>query len=370
MTKTLLALIAALALAPALPNPGAAAESGRKRIVSPEVNADRTVTFRLLAPKATRVAVNGDIGRQALTKGDDNLWSVTVGPLDPDIYSYSFDVDGVPTVDPGNGLVKTGRSTQNLVEVPGGSPMCYDARDVPHGAVTVQWYPSQSLGKLRRMHIYTPPGYDAAAAVKYPALYLLHGSGDDDSGWTWIGRANFIADNLIADHKAKPMIIVMPAGHALPHPAPGEGKEHYARNAVVFQDDLLKDIIPFVEHHYRVDASPGRCALAGLSMGGGQSLAIGLTHPDRFAWIGGFSSGGGSLGGEPGKFLGNAREMNAQLRLLWLACGRQDFLFKINQEFDALLSSRQITHEFHVTEGTHTWRLWRPYLRDFLQRLF
>ncbi|MCX6900246.1 MAG: alpha/beta hydrolase-fold protein [Verrucomicrobia bacterium] len=372
MNKTVCALLATLLLAPALSNlPAAtAAEPARRNIVSPEVRADRTVTFRLLAPKVAQVVLNAEFGRQPMTKDDSGLWSVTVGPLDPDIYAYTFSVDGVTTVDPLNGLVKTGRSTQNLVEVPAASPAFYAPRNVPHGAVTVQWYHSKSLGKLRRMHVYTPPGYDQTRSTEFPVLYLLHGSGDDDSGWTWIGRANFIADNLIAEHKSKPMIIVMPAGHALPPPAPGEGKEHYGRNTVAFQDDLLKDITPFVELHYRVASGRERCALTGLSMGGGQSLAIGLTHLDRFAWIGAFSSGGGSLGGDPDKLLADAKEMNSKLRLLWIACGKQDFLYKINQEFDALLTSRQITHEFHATEGTHTWRLWRPHLRDFLQRLF
>lgn len=370
MNTTVRALLAALLLAPALSNlPAAAAEPARRNIVSPEVRADRTVTFRLLAPKVSQVILNAESGRKPMTKDDSGLWSVTVGPLEPDIYAYTFDVDGVATVDPRNGYVKTGRSTQSLVQVPGESPMYYDGRNVPHGAVTVQWYPSKSLGTLRRMHVYTPPGYDATAKVKYPVVYLLHGSGDDDSGWTWIGRANFIADNLIAEHKAKPMIIVMPAGHALPPPAPGEGKEHYVRNATAFQDDLLKDIIPFVEKHYRADANRERRAIVGLSMGGGQALAIGLAHLDRFAWIGGFSSGG-NLRDDKKELPAAGKETDKKLRLLWLACGKQDFLFQINQDFDALLTSRNIPHEFHVTEGTHTWRLWRPYLRDFLQRLF
>ena len=372
MNRTVCALIAALALAPALlDHPAAsAAEAGRVQVVSPEVKADRTVTFRLLAPKVTQVAVNGEFGgRQPMTKDDSGLWSVTVGPLDPDIYSYTFDVDGVATVDPRNGYVKTGRSTSSLVQVPAESSAFYDACDVPHGAVTVQWYQSKSLGALRRMHIYTSPGYDAAAKTKYPVVYLLHGSGDDDSGWTWIGRANFIADNLIAAHKAKPMIIVMPAGHALPPPKPGEGAEAYIRNATAFQDDLLKDVIPFVEKHYRVNADAEHRAIAGLSMGGGQSLAVGLTHLDQFAWIGAFSSGG-NLRGKTDNLLADAGDVNKKLRLLWIACGKQDFLFQINQQFDEALTSRQIAHEFHVTEGTHTWRLWRPYLRDFLQRLF
>ncbi len=372
MNRAVSALIAVLALAPAFLNclAASAAEPGRRDIVSPEVRADRTVTFRLLAPKVTQVALNGEFGgRQPMTKDDSGLWSVTVGPLDPDIYSYTFDVDGVATVDPRNGYVKTGRSTSSLVQVPAESPTFYDAREVPHGAVAVQWYPSKSLGALRRMHVYTPPGYDAAAKTKYPVVYLLHGSGDDDSGWTWIGRANFIADNLIAAHKAKPMIIVMPAGHALPQPKPGEGAEHYIRNATAFQDDLLKDVIPFVEKHYRVNAEAGQRAIVGLSMGGGQSLAVGLTHLDQFAWIGAFSSGG-NLRGKTDDLLADAKATNKKLHLLWIACGKQDFLFKINQDFDALLTSRQITHEFHATEGTHTWRLWRPYLRDFLQRLF
>jgi enterochelin esterase-like enzyme len=372
MNKTVCALIAVLAITSPLLHPpsSTAAEPGRPQIVSPEVKADRTVVFRLLAPKVTQAAVNGEFGgRQPMTKDDSGLWSATVGPLDPDIYSYTFDVDGVQTVDPRNGYVKTGRSTTSLVQVPGESPTFYDAREIPHGAVTVQWYPSKSLGTLRRMHVYTPPGYDAARGAKLPVLYLLHGSGDDDSGWTWIGRANFIADNLIAEHKARPMVIVMPMGHAAPPPKPGEGAEAYIRNAAAFQDDLLKEVMPFVEKHYRVATDAAHTAIAGLSMGGGQSLAVGLKHPDRFAWIGAFSSGG-NLRGKTDDLLADAKDMNQKLRLLWLACGKQDFLFKVNEQFDALLTERQITHEFHVTEGTHTWRLWRPYLREFLGKIF
>ena len=321
MNKTVSALVAALAfVSTALPHTALAAEPGRPQIVSPEVKADRTVVFRLMAPKVSQVTFNGESGRQPMTKDAAGLWSVTVGPLEPDIYAYTFDVDGVATVDPRNGYVKTGRSTQSLVQVPGDGPLYYDAREVPHGAVSIQWYRSKSLNTLRRMHVYTPPGYDAAAKTKYPVVYLLHGSGDDDSGWTWIGRANFIADNLLAGHKAKPMIIVMPMGHALPPPKPGEGAEGYIRNATAFQDDLLQEVIPFVEKHYRVNAEAEHRAIVGLSMGGGQALAVGLTHPERFAWIGAFSSGG-NLRGKTDDLMAAGKELNKKLHLLWLACG-------------------------------------------------
>lgn len=243
---TAFCLLSSLAAAQPAPRPPA-----RARIISPEVLPDHRVTFRLPAPKANSVAVVGEFAKepQPMVKDEAGLWSVTVGPLGPDIYSYNFSVDGFSTLDPNNQDLKESlRPTQSLLEVPGDKPVPYEARPVPHGAVSVHWYHSKSVGALRRIYVYTPPGYDAARGAKYPVLYLLHGSGDAENGWTWVGRANLIADNLLAERKARPAIIVMPFGHVFTASgAPGPSN--------AFEQDLLKDVIPLVERHYRVAAN-------------------------------------------------------------------------------------------------------------------
>jgi enterochelin esterase family protein len=347
------------------------------RVVSPEVSADRRVTFRLAAPKATEVTVSGDFesGPKAMSKGEGGVWSYTTTPLEPAVYSYSFSVDGVPTAEPFNTALKASAiwGLQSMVEVPGAAPAPYDVRDVPHGAVTILRYKSKVTGGPRGLYVYTPPGYDADAKTKYPVLYLLHGYGDDESSWTAVGRANYIADNLLAEGKARPMLIVMPNGHSLPPPTPAELRTRerwFPDNTESFERELLSEIIPAVEARFRVHKGQAYRAVAGLSMGGGESLTVGLRHPELFGWVAGFSSAASyveqSLGGLPAD---ETRPGRAR-RLLWVGIGRQDFLFADNQKFEAALNARGVKHVWHPTEGSHTWPLWRAYLGELLPQLF
>src|ERR1051325_6961897 len=269
---------------------------------SPEVLPDRHVVFRLYASKATEVSLNGDWISQGrgtggkLEKDEQGVWSITVGPLVPDFYSYSLTVDGVRTIDPKNAMIKQGVSTlDNMFEVPGEEAAFEANRPIAHGQIRIDWYHSQTLDTMRSMHVYTPPGYDGAK-TKYPVFYLLHGGGDEDSGWSTIGRAGFIIDNLLAEKKAKPMIVVMPNG-SMPRPAdappPGTaaGRAGNARAQELFADELLKNVMPYVEAHYRTLATRENRAIAGLSMGGGQTLRVAPASLDKFAYIGVWSAG-------------------------------------------------------------------------------
>jgi enterochelin esterase family protein len=357
---------------------GADARQGPPRVVSTEVGADRRVTFRLAAPKATEVTVSGDFepAPKAMTKGEGGVWSYTTAPLEPAVYSYSFGVDGVPTADPFNTALKASAiwGLQSMVEVPGAAPMPYELRDVPHGAVTVLRYKSKVTGVPRGLYVYTPPGYDRGAKTKYPVLYLLHGYGDDESSWTAVGRANYIADNLLAEGKARPLVIVMPNGHSLlPPPLPGELRTRerwFPDNTEAFERELLSEVIPAVEARFRVRKDRAHRAVAGLSMGGGESLTVGLRHPELFGWVAGFSSAVSyverSLGGLPAD---DTRAGRAR-RLLWVGVGRQDFLFADNQKFEAALDARGVRHVWRPTEGAHTWPVWRAYLGELLPQLF
>ena len=269
---------------------------------STEVAPDHKVTFRIYAPKADEVSVSGDFGtgRQA-DQGRTGRLVDHCRPAHADFYSYTFNVDGVRTVDPKNPMIKPGISSlDNMFLVPGDEADFESTKDVPHGEIRTAWYRSNTLDSLRRMHVYTPPGYDSGTE-KYPVLYLLHGGGDEDSGWSTIGRAGFILDNLLAEKKAVPMIVVMPNG-SLPRPAnmprftPGTPPSPEARAAMEafqnrFTNELLKEIVPFAEKHYRVRTGPENRAIAGLSMGGGQTLRVATTNPDQFAYVAIWSAG-------------------------------------------------------------------------------
>jgi enterochelin esterase family protein len=344
-------------------------------VVSPEVQPDGKVTFRLRAAKASAVAVTGDWmapnAREALTRGDNGVWSVTLGPLQPGIAIYTFDVDGLTIPDPVNPRVKLrARGSASLVEVPGGAGELWQPRDVPHGTVEINWLKSPALqGQTRAVYVYTPPDYDQHADARYPVLYLLHGSNDTAAGWTDVGRAHFILDNLLAEGRAVPMIVVMPWGHAVPFDAP---REMQAKNTALFEQYLLEDVAPQVEKKYR--AAPGRenRAIVGLSMGGGQALHIGLGHlADRFAYVGAFSSA------VPNDFETRFRALlddptgtNAKLKLLWIGCGRQDPAFARAERLDQLLSAHKIQHTFRPTEGRHNYAVWRQYLGEVAPLLF
>jgi enterochelin esterase family protein len=332
---------------------------------SPELHADRTVTFRLRAPRAAEVVLSGEWkggGKLPMTKDEQGLWSLTVGPLEPDLYGYSFSVDGLAVPDPANAVLKPMRTPRtSVLEVPGEPPRLHEWQDVPHGTLRLHEYVSRSLGRRRPLRVYTPPGYDKDGS-SYPVLYLLHGSGDNEATWTSFGRAHFIADNLLAQGKARPMIIVMPDGHA----AAAGG----AKNLEAFGKDLLEDVMPFVEATYRTKADREHRAIVGLSMGGGQSLSVGLCHLDRFAWVGGFSAAIANPESGIAPALGDPAAANAKLRLLFIACGKEDRLVEHAQKLSELLQAKELRHELKITEGNHSWPVWRRYLGDFLPLLF
>lgn len=342
--------------------------------VATEVKADGTVIFRLRAPNAQSVKVQiGELKvNQALQKDEKGVWSLTLGPIAPAIYDMVFDVDGVRMVDPSSeNVFGNRRGARGFLEIPGpkGSPRHDEWREVPHGAVTAHWYAGE--GGRRRVHVYTPPGYAKEKDRAWPVLYLLHGSGDNDSHWTLLGRANVIADNLFADGKATPMIIVMTDGHvAIPEKDGEDPNERRARANGAYERDLLERVIPLVESEYRVKTDRTARAIVGLSMGGGQSLGVGLRNPDRFAWIGGFSSSTrGWDQGVPGMKAG-VEQLNADLRLLWIAIGKDDFLLKENRGFIEWAKGAGLKHTYLETEGAHAWGVWRRYLSEFLPQVF
>jgi enterochelin esterase-like enzyme len=365
------------------------------RLESPVVEGGR-VTFRVYAPKASAVSLrSGEISyatrgpntfirhdttgvwnfdAKPFTRGADGVWTLTV-TLPPGLYDYMFDVDGLVVVDPENPrVIGNTRGARGLVEVPGpaGKPRHDEWRDVPHGTVTTHWYDSRVTGTRRRMHVYVPPGYDPDSTRRYPVLYLLHGNSGHDGQWVQIGRANVVADNLIADGEILPMILVMPDGHPERGPDGEVSPERRSNKAELFAGDLLKEVLPLVERIYRVTADADHRAIAGLSMGGGHSLTAGLRNPERFAWIGGFSASlGAALPLVPA--VGAAADaFNARVRLFWVHIGRDDYvpLVKINREFAEKLKAAGVRHEYVETDGMHMWSVWRQYLADFMPRLF
>ena len=336
---------------------------------SPEIQADARVTFRLKAPNADSVIVAGQWpeGRAAMAKDSSGVWSITVGPVPPGVWEYGFQVDGLSMIDPGNPAIKPMREPRtSILHLAGQPPLLHDFQEVPHGVVHQHAYWSIALGRLRELAVYTPPGYDRNAQDKYPTLYLQHGSGDNQSTWTVHGKAHWILDNLIAQGRAVPMLVVMMDGHAT---APGEGEAARRNNTALFQRDLLEGVMPFIESTYRVREGAQNRAICGLSMGGGQSLTIGLNNADRFAWVAGFSASVPSSEAIAQALADPAAE-NKKLKLLWLACGKNDFLLKRNEDFIALLQEKNIVHEWHLTEGDHSWPVWRIYLGELAPRLF
>ena len=338
---------------------------------SPEVSADRRVTFRVRAPNATKVTVFCECltTEPALAKGADGVWSVTIGPIEPDIYEYHFTVDGIDNLDQRNPVVKYNSRPnliESVVEVPGPAPMFYDVQSVPHGTVSIKYYPSKATGTTRRAFVYTPPNYERSTA-KLPVLYLLHGADGDETAWTQFGRANLILDNLIAEKKAAPMIVVMPFAYAYPwHVGAASDKQR-----ADFEKDLLTDLIPFVQSNYRVAADREHRALAGLSMGGGLTLAIGPRHLDTFSRLAVFSSGAGQA---PEKTLAdvgaNAKNVNAQLKLLWIGVGTEDGAMVGAKRTSEFLTSAGIKHTYKTTPGAHTWIVWRKYLYEVAPQIF
>ena len=352
--------------------PQAKAPRKQAPAVSPDVQADGHVTFRLRAPNATSVALHGEWTADTIpmAKDESGVWSATVGPLPREVYAYSFTVDGVGIADPQNSQVKLAAhgAAQSLVAIPGDPPRLHDPRDVPHGTIQENWYYSKPLNhELRHFYVYAPPGYDARSAAGYPVLFLLHGAGNSETNWESIGRANFIIDNLLAEKQVKPMLLVMPFGHAVPQNGPDQ-----ARNNALFEEDLMTSILPALETNYRVASGARNHAIAGLSMGGMQALAIGLHNPDRFAWIGVYSPIMESdFDTRYTEQLAAADTLNKKLALLWIGCGTEDNLFRGAKALDETLNQRGVKHEFHPSEGgRHTWVLWREYLERMAPVLF
>ncbi len=340
---------------------------------SVEVHSDRTVTFRILAPQAKAVSLRGEIaeGGPKLQKDEQGMWSVTIGPIRPDLYCYYFDVDGVRTLDPRNSTVRIQEpSPENLVDIRGDTPAIYAGRNVPHGTVAMELYRATTLNQTRGLCVYLPPGY-ARSTVTYPVLYLLHGAGGYEGSWWGSGRMNLIMDNLIADGKAVPMIVVMPNGHVQPLDS-NRSAQSLNRNIAAFEADLLTDIIPFVERTYRARTDRENRALAGLSMGGGQTVSIGLKQLGLFAWFGPFSAAVHTMKfeGQFPELISNAAGTNEKIKLLWIACGKDDFLYEANNALDTALTRSGIRHTYVVSEGGHNWINWRAYLAEFAGKIF
>jgi len=398
MTAAAMLMLPAAYPQQAAPGRGAAAP----RPVSPEIHADRTVTFRLSAPKANEVTLNGswegarDI---KMSKDDNGIWSVTVGPLGAQLWGYWYLVDGVKALDPGNGETqRDGSRIDNLLMISGPESDLWDFKDVPHGTIHTVWYPSPTLKQdRRRMYVYTPPGYEANQ-TRYPVLYLLHGGGGDEDAWITMGRANVILDNLIAAGKAKPMIVVMPNGNATqtvsqgyaygptparqsvqaPAPPPLQAAAAGGRGGAAarppqpyagsYPESLVKDVIPFVEKTYRVIANKDNRAIAGLSMGGGHTLTATNNNPGVFGYIGVFSSGPRTVDEAYEKQLEAVKA--GGVKFYWTGAGTTDMARDGTMNLHSLLEKHGFKTSYKEIPGSHYWFLWRDFLGDFGSILF
>ncbi len=356
------------------------------RVKSPEIHTNNSVTFRLLAPEASKVTLSGNWmagwGTQVeLTKGDSGIWSVTTEILPAEFYTYTFYINGVKTLDPQNPqVVRDGTRFENAVIVPGKESEVYTVKNVPHGVLSKVWYPSPTLEKSRRMYVYTPPGY-AESTEKYPVFYLLHGAGGDEDAWTTLGRTPYILDNLIAEGKAKPMIVVMTNGNAWSSAAPGEEPKaestpdfsQMARGG--FEKSLINDVIPFIEKNYRTLTNKNNRAIAGLSMGGMHTQTITNTNPDKFGYIGVMSMGlmnnsrwGNYNEEEHKKQIQTLKDSG--IKLYWIGCGKEDFLYESVTNLRKFYDNSGFKYEYLETPGGHTWTNWRIYLSELAPKLF
>lgn len=339
--------------------------------VSPELHPDHKVTFRLFAPKATEVLLMGSPGilevikkPTPLTRAANGVWSLTVGPLAPGFYTYGYAIDGgLRMPDPANPNLELRRwGATSLFLVPGLDQAPIDERKVPHGAVHVNFYDSPNLNTQRMVYVYTPPGYETGKQ-KLPVLYLLHGNGQIEASWTWTGRTNVILDNLLADGKIKPMIVVMPYGHVTRSitgapPAPTD--------QATIERELMTSIKPMVESKYRVLPGRQHRAIAGLSMGSAQSQMITLHNLDQFAYLGAFSAAGNRAEWEKA----DAESLNKKLKVLWLGCGTEDFAFAGMKNLHTLLETKNVKHVWNESPAGHSWPNWQIYLTKFAQLLF
>ncbi len=371
---------------------------GPAPVRSPEVSADGKVTFRLRAPGANEVAVTGMGQPLAMQKDEQGVWSATTEALAPDLYTYSFRIDGATVNDPANPLFKSsyGSAGQSMVRVPGAAP--WNPGEGPRGAVTHHFYHSALIGDDRDFYVYTPPNYDPRRAEPYPVLYLLHGLGDEASGWLTVGAANIILDNLINQGKAKPMIMVNMLGYGTPD---GPAGAMAAAMIPTFARALVEEVMPQVETRYHAARDRGRRAIAGLSMGGAESIYTGLHYLDRFAYIGSFSgafvmwprdaageapaqpapAAGAAGGGRGGRAMTDAdfaknfpdvtAKVNDRLKLLWIACGTEDRLMGVNRQFKGWLKAKEVRFtDLEIPGYAHVWPLWRRNLAELAPLLF
>ena len=361
----------------------------RNRIVSPELKPDRTVTFRIFAPSANEIKVSGNWmagfgASESLVKNDTGLWTLTVGPLDPEIYTYSFNVDGIQILDPANSqIVRDGTRHQSVVFVPGEASSLYAVQNAPHGTLAKVWYDSPTLDLKRRMYVYTPPGYDNGKG-KFPVFYLLHGGGGDEDAWSTLGRACQIMDNLIAQGKAKPMIVVMTNGNpgdaASPYEAPPKAEDSgnqgvFGMASGQFEKSLVKDVIPYIEGHYRALTGRENRAVSGLSMGGMQTMNLAFDYTEMFDYFGVMSMGittSDQLGRDWFPDVDNRIKNLASkgYKLYWLGCGADDFLHEAALNLKAKLEENNLKFTYRESSGGHTWSNWRIYLTEFAPQLF
>lgn len=363
---------------------------GGQAIVSPEVSDNQTVTFSFMAPDAKEVKLSGDWmpaegwtpGSVTMKKDEKGLWTYTTEKLESDLYSYWFMVDGVRNTDPNNVyLIRDVASIFNVFIVGGGKGDLYKVNSVPHGSVTRRWYNSPGNNMQRRITIYTPPGYENSNE-KYPVLYLLHGMGGDEEAWIALGRTAQILDNLIAQGKAKPMIVVMPNGNVAQEAAPGESSIGFVKPTMQLPntmdgkyEETFKDVIGFVESNYRVKAEKSGRAIAGLSMGGYHTLHISRYYPNTFDYMGLFSAAIMPNQNTQSKVYDNfdatlKAQMDNGYKLYWITIGKTDFLFKNNVEYREKLDTMKMPYIYRETEGGHTWTNWRVYLSEFAPMLF
>lgn len=360
--------------------------NAKKEVTSPEINSDKSVTFRAVAPNASKVELQGDFlgatGIAPMIKQTDGIWTYTTAPLKSELYSYSFIVDGLKIRDANNVYqIRDVASVVNVFIVGGGKADYYLVGNVPHGTVAKRWYHSPGNAKERRITIYTPPGYENSKE-KYPVLYLLHGMGGDEEAWGALGRTAQILDNLIAQGKAKPMIVVMPNGNVDQQAAPGEDLKGLYKPTMQLpntmdgkMEETFTDILKFIESNYRVNANKGQRAIAGLSMGGFHSLHISRSYPNTFDYVGLFSPAIMPSSKTTSPVYENfdaslKKQFDNGIKLYWIGIGKTDFLYKTVADYRKKLDSIGVKYTYVESEGGHIWANWRDYLVLFTPQLF